>query len=678
MSDNRDILLAYKMNGELLPPDHGYPIRLVVPGCIGGRSVKWLARIEASLTESTNHFHAQDNKVFPTQVRSAEQASSEGWWQRHEYAIYDLNVNSVITTPAHGERISVQDTEGIYVIKGYAYSGGNQPILRVEVSLDSGKSWGLATFERPPAEELARPYGKLAGPGYYKESGNWTWLSRIFASLYGRPTGPSYYKESRNWTWVRWKLEIPLTDLICAEELVVRAWDGSQNTQPEHLTWNLMGMMNNCWFRVKLSPDHHSMPPTILFEHPTTVSPLSAEGWMEKSKPAKATVADKPNMDLPTYTLAEVEMHASEDSCWIICRSLVYDCTRFLKDHPGGAQSILLVAGADATDDFDAIHSEKAHGMLKDYLIGHLAGTQAHGNDSSMLSSVPAPPSTEIAAMPPAVEAPFLDPKQWKKMTLESKQLLTPNIRLLRFTFGTSETFGLPVGKHVYLKLFQEQLHKDMPIKSVMRAYTPSRWGPGYVEFVIKVYFPENGRPGGAFTPLLDKVRIGETVDTKGPLGEYEYLGDGYYSLTHQPKRYARHVCMIAGGTGITPMWQVLEALQRDRDTPFVSLIYCARSITDLVLVDEINNVKRCNPNRLNVHYVLSQPPPSEDWKGGRGRLKATDIAGRLFPFADSHTQTSDKLVLLCASDEMVKACCRPIISELMGNEFASNNIFVF
>ncbi len=722
MSDNRDILLAYKMNGELLPPDHGYPIRLLVPGCIGGRSVKWLARIEASQTESTNHFHEHDNKVFPTQVRSAEQASSEGWWKRPEYAIYDLNVNSVITTPAHGEQISIQDTVGVYIVKGYAYTGGNKRIHRVEVSLDGGKLWSLASIEGHPAEDLASLYGKLLGPGYYKES--------------------------RNWTWVRWELEIQLADLVRAEELVVRAWDSSQNTQPEHLTWNLMGMMNNCWFRVKLSRDALA----LFFEHPTTVSSSSAGGWMEKKKLAANSAdhgaAEKPKIDLPTYTQVEVERHTSADSCWIICHGLVYDCTRFLQDHPGGAQSILLAAGTDCTDDFDAIHSEKAHAMLKDYLIGQLAGSLAGSkaedsltvpSNSPPVQVTPAPqttqtvpaaagipsrdpkrwktmtlkikdrligrlggsladssaktsltlssnslsvqvtPTPQVTQTMPAAAAgtPFLDSKLWKKMTLESKQLLSPNNRLFRFSFGPSETFGLPVGKHVYLKLFQEQLHKDMPVKSVMRAYTPSRWGPGYVDFIIKIYFPENGRSGGAFTQLLDKVRIGETVDTKGPLGEYEYLGDGYYDLLHQPKRYAQHICMIAGGTGITPMWQVLAALDRDRDMPFVSLIYCARYITDLVLVDEIEELKRRKPDRLGVHYILSQPPPC-DWKGGRGRLKATEITDRLFPFADSHARDSEKLVLMCASDEMVKQCCRPIISDLMGNEFASNNIFVF
>jgi len=501
------------------------------------------------------------------------------------------------------------------------------------------------------------------------------------AKLYGKLVGSHYYKATRNWTWVRWQLEVQLTELVATKELVVRAWDSSQNTQPKYMNWNLMGMMNNCWFNVKLSLDRGDTPSALLCEHPTMISQTSARGWMEKSKVADAAAVDgateKQRTDLPTYTKAQVESHASEDDCWIICHGLVYDCTRFLKDHPGGPQSIVLAAGTDSTDDFDAIHSEKAHAMLKDYLIGQLAGSAA-SRAPVVTQNVPVPEPTQTAVITTPAGATFLNSKEWKKMTLESKKLLSPSIRLFRFTFS-GEKFGLPVGKHVYLKLPQEQFHKDMAVKPVMRAYTPSRWGPGYVEFIVKIYFPESGRPGGLFTPLLDRVRIGETIDTKGPLGEYEYLGNGQYTLVNQPAPCnARHICMIAGGTGITPMWQVLDALQHDQDTPFVSLIYCARYLSDLVLVDEIDALKSRKPDRLGVHYVLSQPPPTGDWNGGRGRLKATEIADRLFPFADSHTHDNDKLVLLCASDEMVKNCCKPIISNIMGSEFASNNIFVF
>jgi len=55
----------------------------------------------------------------------------------------------------------------------------------------------------------------------------------------------------------------------------------------------------------------------------------------------------------------------------------VYDGTPFLKDHPGGADSIMLAAGQDASDEFDAIHSTKAKAMLEDYYIGELAADTA-------------------------------------------------------------------------------------------------------------------------------------------------------------------------------------------------------------------------------------------------------------------------------------------------------------
>ena len=663
MSDQYDVMLAYKMNGQVLPPDHGYPIRVLIPGCIGGRSVKWLARIEASEADSKNVFHLHDNKVFPTAVRSAEQATEEGWWERPEYILYDLNVNSAITTPGHCEKIQPQSLQDTYVTRGYAYSGGNRRITRVEVSVDSGKSWRLAELERAPADRLASMYGELVGA--------------------------SYYKRSRNWTWVRWSLGMPMAELLEAKELVVRAWDEAQNTQPEHLTWNLMGMMNNCWFRVKLSPDRKAESPTLFCEHPTTVAPYETPGWREKEKALEAAVSkvveERPQGKLQTYTMAEVEKHASEDDCWIVVHGLVYDCTRFLKDHPGGIQSIMIAAGTDCTEEFDAIHSEKAQKMLNDYLIGE-APTPEDNNvaspsveSSSTVSNKSWVNSPQSVATTIEEEVPFLNQKQWKKITLESKKSLSPSIRLFRFTFDADMVLGLPVGKHVYLKLPQEKLYKDMAVKSVMRAYTPSDSGPGFVEFIVKVYFPETGTNfGGVFTQLLDKVRIGETVDTKGPLGEYEYEGECRYTIMHEPRRIARHIGMIAGGTGITPMWQILRALQYDREVPFVSLIYCARYRADLVLAEEINEIQSRIPDRLRVRYILSKPPVGDEWSGGRGRLNTAEISENLFPFRDTQTEENDKIVLLCASDAMIAKSCKPLVSEVLGTEFAANNVFVF
>ena len=72
-----DVILAYKQNGEPLHPDHGYPVRLLIPGYIGGRMVKWLSEIEVTDGESNNYFHYNDNRVLPSQI-DAEKATAEG------------------------------------------------------------------------------------------------------------------------------------------------------------------------------------------------------------------------------------------------------------------------------------------------------------------------------------------------------------------------------------------------------------------------------------------------------------------------------------------------------------------------------------------------------------------------------------------------------------------------
>ncbi|KAH0920338.1 hypothetical protein HID58_027998 [Brassica napus] len=152
MDPARDIILAYMQNGELLTPDHGFPVRVIIPGFIGGRMVKWLKRIIVTPQESDNYYHYKDNRVLPSYV-DAELANEEckfkfylftlllqevdhggnnnnvccvaAWWYRPEYIINELNINSVITTPGHEEILPINafTTQKPYTLKGYAYSG---------------------------------------------------------------------------------------------------------------------------------------------------------------------------------------------------------------------------------------------------------------------------------------------------------------------------------------------------------------------------------------------------------------------------------------------------------------------------------------------------------------------------------------------------------------------------
>nr|AAL17669.1 assimilatory nitrate reductase heme domain [synthetic construct] len=88
------------------------------------------------------------------------------------------------------------------------------------------------------------------------------------------------------------------------------------------------------------------------------------------------------------YSMSEVKKHNTADSAWIVVHGNVYNATRFLKDHPGGSDSILINAGTDCTEEFDAIHSDKAKRLLEDFRIGELISTGYTSDSSSPGNSV--------------------------------------------------------------------------------------------------------------------------------------------------------------------------------------------------------------------------------------------------------------------------------------------------
>jgi len=228
MNPARSCMLAFMMNGELLHPDHGYPVRLVMPGYIGGRMIKWLSTISVTETEGDehSHYHWYDNRVFPKHIESKDMATAENIWKDPAYTINDRNINSAIWSPAHCAKIKV--TDAMYTVGGYAYAGAGRPVHRVEVTVNNAQNWRPAKIER---FEEPDEYGQC-------------------------------------YCWVFWSVEIPINVLANCGEFAVRAWDDSQNCQPERPNWNLMGMMNNNWFRVKV---HSLGDGEVWFEHPTQV-----------------------------------------------------------------------------------------------------------------------------------------------------------------------------------------------------------------------------------------------------------------------------------------------------------------------------------------------------------------------------------------------------------------------
>ena len=183
-----NVLLADELNGQALQPVHGYPLRVVVPGTIGARSVKWLSSVTVQHAPSSNYFQARTYRLVPASLRSETDGHEPG------FELGEFPVNAVTCEIREG------------VARGYALTGGQRRIARVEISLDGGKTWsGAELLEDGPA-------------------GSWRlWQAELEAG--------------RN-----------------ARELVVRAWDTSASTQPESAaaTWNVKGYVNNAWHRVEL------------------------------------------------------------------------------------------------------------------------------------------------------------------------------------------------------------------------------------------------------------------------------------------------------------------------------------------------------------------------------------------------------------------------------------------
>jgi sulfite oxidase len=190
----QEVLLAFEMNGEPLPPVHGYPLRAVVPGCIGARSVKWLSEIIVTDAPSENYFQAHAYRLFPPEVGPENVRWEAG------FMLHDLPLNAVIWEPLPGARLTAGESR----VRGWAMASGGNLVEKVEVSADGGRSWIPAEFT----------------------------------------------ERGTRWTWSLWSARVALVP--GRHTLVARATDSAGNVQPSGVEgiWNFKGYMNNAWHRV--------------------------------------------------------------------------------------------------------------------------------------------------------------------------------------------------------------------------------------------------------------------------------------------------------------------------------------------------------------------------------------------------------------------------------------------
>ncbi|KAL2189518.1 hypothetical protein L209DRAFT_769646 [Thermothelomyces heterothallicus CBS 203.75] len=633
----RGIMLAHRMNGEPLPPDHGKPLRVIIPGQIGGRSVKWLKRIIVTAKPSDSWYHIYDNRVLPTMISPEESADLPDVWKDERYAIYDLNTNSAICYPAHDERVPLGIGRGdaaTYKLRGYAYAGGGKRVTRLEVTLDQGRTWMLATMSYP--EDLYRlaPEGEMLFGGRLDVS----WRETCFC-------------------WCFWSLDVPLSRLRDARDVMIRAMDESMMVQPRDMYWSVLGMMNNPWYRVVI----HKEGDTLRFEHPTQPA-LMPGGWMERVKkeggnltngfwgekvggqdaapadeaPAAKEISMVNEKVTRRITPEELRQHSGEDEPWFVVNGQVYDGTKFLEGHPGGAASIINAAGQDVSEEFLAIHSENAKAMMPSYHIGTLPA-------SADLSEEPSEEAVSSSAV-------FLQPKTWRRALLASKTAVSPDTKVFHFTLPSpAQAVGLPVGQHLLVRL-----RDPVTREAIIRAYTPLSEGGevGTLRVLIKIYrdSPDGSRKGGRMTQALDSLPVGHPVEFKGPVGKFEYLGAGRCVVGGRERTVARFV-MVCGGSGVTPIFAVLRAVARgERDETACLVLDGNRGEGDILLSEELDGLVRESRGRCRIVHVLSRP--RDGWKGLKGRMDRAFFEREVgAPPAERNA-----MVLICGPEGMEKA----------------------
>ncbi|KAI9923805.1 hypothetical protein AWENTII_010134 [Aspergillus wentii] len=643
MDPNRGIMLAHKMNGESLRPDHGRPLRAVVPGQIGGRSVKWLKRLIVTDTPSDNWYHIYDNRVLPTTVTPDMASKEPHWWRDERYAIYDLNTNSAAAYPQHNEELDLASTGLTYTAKGYAYAGGGKRVTRVEISLDKGKSWRLADIEY--AEDKYRDFeGDLFGGKV-----DMYWRENCFC-------------------WCFWSLNIPTSDLENSDALLVRAMDESLMVQPRDMYWSVLGMMNNPWFRVTITKENG----ILKFEHPT--DPAKAGGWMERVKKAGGDLlngnwgernqGEEPTEPKPVQeinmkkeglnrevNLQEFKSHTSKGEPWFIVNREVYDGKGFLEGHPGGAQSIISSAGLDVSEEFLAIHSETAKAMMPEYHIGTMdkASLEALKNDVGETSDEPRPE--------------FLQSRAWTKATLTARKDVSWDTRIFTFQLEhETQKLGLPIGQHLMIKVADPSTKE-----AIIRSYTPMSDTKleGTMELLIKVYFDTPTIPGGKMTMALEKLPLGSVIDCKGPTGRFEYLGNGRVSISGK-ERHVRSFKMICGGTGITPVFQVLRAIMEVPEDPTPCVVLDGnRQEEDILARSELDAFEALDSQKCKVIHTLSKA--SDSWTGRRGRISE----GLLKEYAPADAES---MVLVCGPEAMEKSARKILLEQ----GWAESNLHFF
>merc|ERR1711977_115592 len=227
-----------------------------------------------------------------------------------------------------------------------------------------------------------------------------------------------------------------------------------------------------------------------------------------------------------------------------------------------------------------------------------------------------------------------MDKSTWTSFTLGERKEVTGNTHLYRFKLeNPEESLNLPIASCLLVRARIGSEQEDGTRKFVIRPYTPTSasTAKGHFDLIVKVY----GK--GVMSKHFGDLKAGDNLEIKGPIVKLPYAAN-----------MKKHIGMVAGGTGITPMLQVAEAiLKNPEDKTKISLIFANVTEGDIILREELDAYKKKYPDQFDCYYVLDKP--GFFWRGGKGYVTKDMLAKHMPPPAE------DNMVFVCGPPPMME-----------------------
>lgn len=244
---------------------------------------------------------------------------------------------------------------------------------------------------------------------------------------------------------------------------------------------------------------------------------------------------------------------------------------------------------------------------------------------------------------PGAAPVEALIKNSWVDFKLEKVEPYNHNTKIYTFSFPDSESIaGGKAASALLTKASDPQALLDDKGKPVIRPYTPISHSDekGNLRLLVKEY------PTGKMSKHIANLKPGETLAFKGPIQKYEY----------KPNEFA-HGVTIGGGSGITPMYQMIShSLSLPEDKTKWTLIFANVTEKDILLREEWDRLAKQHPDRFKAVYTLDNPPFML-WKGEKGFV-TKEMISKYLP--SDHNEKANTKFFVCGPPGQYAAVCGP------------------